>query len=105
MKSKLSQPWFIFMISFLAIALPLCIFPINLFQGEIILMEGMVETKIQAPLSLSYFLGLGYEEEDMIGIKDFYLTTGGYILAALFTLGFPALIAFRVHLRNGSRKK
>ena len=105
MKSKLSQPWFIFMISFFAIALPLCIFPINLFQGEIIMMEGLVETKVQAPLSLSYFFGLGYAEEDMIGIKDFYLTPGGYILAALFTLGFPALIAFRVHLRNNSQKK
>jgi hypothetical protein len=93
------------MISFFAIALPLCIFPINLFQGEIIRMEGLVETKIQAPLSLSYFFGLGYAEEDMISIKDFYLTPGGYILATLFTLGFPALIAFRVHLRNSSQKK
>lgn len=104
MKSKLSQPWFIFVISFFAIALPLCIFPINLFQGEIIMMEGLVETKIQAPLSLSYFFGLGYAEEDMIGIKDFYLTPTGYMLAALFTIGFPVLIAYRVHLRNTSGK-
>lgn len=105
MKSKLSRPWFVFLISFLAIALPLCIFPINLFRGEIIMMEGLVETKIEAPLSLSYFFGLGYSEEDMIGIKDFYLKPGGYILAVLFTLGFPSLIALRVYLGKNFKKK
>lgn len=69
------------------------------------MMEGLVETKIEAPLSLSYFFGLGYSEEDMIGIKDFYLKPGGYILAFLFTLGFPSLIALRVYLGNNFKKK
>jgi hypothetical protein len=104
MKGKLRNPWVIFLLSFFAVSIPLCIFPINLFQGEVIMMDGLMEAKVQAPLSLSYFFGLGYSEEDMLGIKDFYLLPLGYLLAATFTLGFPALIAYRVHLRNTSKK-
>ena len=100
MRNNLKKPWFVFVVTFLAITLPLCLFPINLFQGEIIVQEGLAETRIQAPLSLSYFLGLGYSEEDMIGVKDFYLLPQGIILGVLFTLGIPALIAMRAHYRK-----
>jgi heme/copper-type cytochrome/quinol oxidase subunit 4 len=100
MKDYLKKPWFIFILSVFCIAIPLCVFPINLFQGEIILQEGLVETKVQAPLSLSYFLGLGYREEDMIGIKDFYLLPSGYALASIFLIGIPGLIAYRFSLRK-----
>lgn len=96
MKSVLQKPIYVFLISMLLIALPLFLFPINLFQGEIVYQHGLVESIVDAPLSLSYFVGLGYNPDDMIGIKSFYLKPGGYLLAALLILGIPGLIAFRV---------
>jgi hypothetical protein len=79
----------------LLIALPLFLFPINLFQGEIVYQRGLVESVVDAPMSLSYFVGLGYNPEDMIGIKFFHLKPGGYVLAAMLIFGIPWLIAFR----------
>lgn len=32
---------------------------------------------LKQPLSLASFVALGYNQEDMIGIKNFYLTTKG----------------------------
>lgn len=104
MKSILQKPFRLFIILVVLIALPLCIFPINLFSGEIIQMNGLVEYKIQAPLSLSYFFGLGYKESDMLMFKDFYLLPAGYITAFIFIIGFPGLIAYRVHLKNTNGK-
>ena len=101
MKSVLQKPIYAFLISMLLIALPLFLFPVNLFQGEIVYQEGLVESVVDAPLSLSYFVGLGYNPEDMIGIKSFHLKPGGYVLAALLILGIPGLIAYRVNLRKG----
>jgi hypothetical protein len=95
MKSVLQKPIYVFLISMLLIAMPLFLFPINLFQGEIVYQHGLVESVVDAPLSLSYFVGFGYNPEDMIGIKSFHLKPGGYVLAALLILGIPGLIAFR----------
>lgn len=99
MKELLRKPIFVFFMVMLLIALPLFLFPINLFEGEIVYQIGALEHVEQAPLSLSYFIGIGYAQEDMYGIKDFYLTTKGYILAALLIIGFPALLAYRVKMR------
>jgi hypothetical protein len=100
MKSVLQKPIYVFLISMLLVALPLFLFPINLFQGVIVYQEGLVETTVQAPLSLSYFVGIGYNPDDLMGIKSFYLKPGGYVLAALLILGIPGLIAYRVNLRK-----
>jgi hypothetical protein len=59
-----------------------------------------VEVKEKVPLSLSYFIGLGYNEGDLDGIKDFYLLPEGWMLAIIFIVGIPALVAFRVYLKN-----
>jgi len=56
--------------------------------------------KISAPLSLSYFLGIGYNEKDMENVEDFYLTGEGYTLAICFLFGIPFLIALRIYYRN-----
>jgi hypothetical protein len=100
MKSVLQKPIYVFLISMLLIALPLFLFPINLFQGVIVYQEGLVETTVEAPLSLSYFVGMGYNPGDLMGIKSFHLKPGGYVLAALLILGIPGLIAYRVNLRK-----
>ena len=98
-----SQPVAMFFILCGCIALPLFLFPINLFPGEIVLNTGIGKSAIAAPLSLSYFVGLGYAQEDMKGVVDFYLLPQGIALAGILTIGIPAILAFRIHLRR-SRK-
>ena len=103
MSLKFNKPLATFFFSLCLIALPLFLFPINLFPGEIIITINGTEQVREVPMSLSYFIGLGYEPEDMINIKDFYLTTRGYVLSACMLIGIPFLIAYRVYL-NGRRK-
>lgn len=93
----------VFIITFLVIALPLFLFPINLFPGEAIKQFGEIEYAFKLPLSLSYFIGIGYELQDLEGIKDFYLLPQGYALAFCFLIGFPAILAFRVHIARKNK--
>ncbi|MES2798705.1 MAG: hypothetical protein V4638_01695 [Bacteroidota bacterium] len=96
MKKILSSPLYVFVLTFLLINIPLWVFAINFFPGEIVYEEGLATNKVEAPLSLSYFIGLGYEDADMVGIKDFYLTFKGTALAVCMCIGFPAILAGRV---------
>lgn len=100
MRSYLQKPWFVFVLTFLVIALPLFLLPINLFQGEVTSENGLVKFIEQKPLSLSYFIGLGYKQEEMTYITDFHLLWEGWMLAASLLIGFPALLAYRAHIRN-----
>ena len=92
--------YLIFVIAFLTIATPLFLFPINLFRGQIIYEQ--VPEAIDCHLSLSYFVGLGYEIEDMKGVESFYLTIEGYLLAFSILIGFPFLLAYRSYLKHDS---
>lgn len=87
------------------LALVFFIFPINVFDGVIVYNDANSEFLIETPLSLSYFIGLGYDEVDMIGVKDFYLTAKGIVMAFVFILGFPGLFAYRIHLKSKGSKK
>lgn len=104
MKNLLQNPYALFIALALIIALPLFLFPINLFPGEIIIERKLVQITEKAPLSLSYFIGLGYNVDDMSDVKDFYLLTQGYILAGIFIIGIPFLAAYRVYLGNRTKK-
>lgn len=97
MKQLKEKPLLIFILLFLIISIPLWTLPINLFPGEIIIENGLQQVTEEAPLSLSYFIGLGYNEADLSVVKDFYLKPTGYALAFIFTVGIPALIAYRFH--------
>lgn len=101
---RLKNPLVVFAVCFATIALPLFTLPINFFQGEIVYAQGLMEKKVQAPLSLSYFIGLGYKKVDMTGVKDFYLTAKGFILAAILLVGIPGLIAYRIHLGKNNQE-
>ena len=92
-----------FALSFI-LALVFFLFPINLFDGVIVYKEGLTEFEIDAALSLSYFIGLGYDSQDMVNVETFYLTTKGIVMAFLFILGFPAILAYRMHLKQSSKK-
>jgi hypothetical protein len=60
----------------------------------------MVEPR---PLSLHFVSGLEYGKNLPKEIADYYLTAKGYLFAALFILGLPALIAYRIKI--GKQKK
>jgi len=96
------KPILIFMATSLLLLALFFLFPINLFDGEIVRVEKHREYIVQAPLSLSYFIGIGFDSEDMRDVKTFYLTTKGAIMAIIFTLGIPALLAYRIHLRKSN---
>ena len=104
MKYFLQHPIALFLALSSIFALTLLLLPINLFPGEIILQRGLVEITEQAPLSLSYFIGVGYEESHMTEVKDFYLLPQGYILAAILIVGIPVLAAYRVAISNSTKK-
>lgn len=93
----------VFVVTFLVIAALLFLFPINLFDGEIIYQSGLQESVVKAPLSLSYFIGMGYDEADMVGIKSFHLLPVGYLMAFLILFALPAVISYRIQL--GKMKK
>ncbi|HIP32866.1 MAG TPA: hypothetical protein EYG86_08900 [Crocinitomicaceae bacterium] len=94
------NPWVVFIGLSTILAIVFFVFPINLFDGVIIYKSGLQEMNVERPLSLSYFIGLGFDKADMIGVEDFYLTLKGKVMAAIFILGFPAMLAYKVHLKK-----
>lgn len=96
MENLKNRPFLLFIVLFLVISIPLWTLPIQLFPGVIVIQNGLQEFVIDAPLSLSHFIGLGFNEGDLDNVKDFYLKPSGYALAVIFTIGIPALIAMRI---------
>ncbi len=99
MTSRKTRVLVFFAISAFILSVIFLTLPINLFDGQIDFVEPQREYTINTPLSLSYFVGLGYEEADMQYVESFRLTTKGWITAFLFIFGFPGLIAYRVYLK------
>jgi len=104
MNKILDQPFILYFILIAAIGIPLCVFPVNLFSGEIVSQVGIAEQVVQAPLSLSYFLGFGLNVGDLDTVKTFYLLPSGKILAVALIFGLPALITYRVHIGRNKTK-
>lgn len=100
MTSTKTRALAIFIVSALILAVFFFTVPINLFDGKIHYIEPQREYTLDAPLSLSYFIGLGYEETEMQYVDSFWLTIKGWIMACLFIFGFPALLAYRIYLRE-----
>ena len=103
MKQFLLKPLHIFLIGILFIGTPLFLLPINLFDGEIVYKSGISTMVEPRPLSLHFVSGLEYGKNLPKEIAAYYLTPKGYIFAALFILGIPALIAYRIKI--GKQKK
>lgn len=99
------KPITIFALSSFALALLFFLFPINIFDGEVVLVNGIQRMTEKAPLSLSYFIGIGYQAEEMQGIESFRLLPTGYTMAFLLIFCLPALIAYRVHLSRIKKNK
>jgi hypothetical protein len=90
----------VFIVGLLVVSAILFLFPINLFDGEIVYQHGLQEVVVKAPLSLSYFIGIGYDEADMVQVKTFYLQPIGYLMAFLILFGLPALVSYRIYLEK-----
>lgn len=100
----MKKPMTVFLISSLVLAAIFFLLPINLFDGVIEYEEAFRSYKVETRLSLSYFVGIGYDPEDMLTVKDFYLTTQGILTALILIVGLPALIAYRIYLDQLKRK-
>lgn len=94
-KKMLKNPFAMFMVTFLVIAIPLFFFKITIFDGEILMKQRISPQPLPIKLSLSYFIGIGIDPKDLTDVKDFYLVGKGYFLAACLLIGFPSLMAYR----------
>lgn len=97
-KKLVRTPFAVFLLTFLVIAIPLFFFKITIFDGEILMKQGISPQPLPIKLSLSYFIGIGIDPKDLTDVKDFYLVGKGYFLASCFLLGFPSLLAYRAYL-------
>ena len=102
-KALLLKPWFVFTFSLILIGGTLILLSPNLFEGEIVYSQNGKRYVLEAPLSLAYFVGLGYQDSEMEGGVDFYLTRRGYMLAFSLVLGFPLLLAYRSFLAKKNK--
>lgn len=102
MKPELRKPLIVFFGVTLLLLGIFFLLPINLFDGVIIEQRGLQEIAHERPLSLSYFIGIGYDPDDMEYIKDFYLTGKGLMMAFIFIVGIPGLLAYRFYLKGKS---
>ena len=96
----LKKPLLIFIVFSSVLTFLFFFFPINLFDGKIVVENGLQSYTADDNLSLSNFIGIGIEGMNEQGIVDFYLTAKGVILAFIYILGFPGLFAYRIYLKN-----
>jgi hypothetical protein len=98
MNSRFKRSIIVFFVSVIVLLLIFFLLPINIFDGEIVYKQGLVFIKEQRPLSLHFVSGLEYTDNELKGIKDYYLLPKGYITAFLFIFCLPALVAYRIYL-------
>jgi hypothetical protein len=99
-KNLLKNPLAVFVLTFVLFAVTLFFFNISIFDGEILVMQGTREMALPIKLSLSYFIGVGINPEDLKDIEGFHLVSKGYFLAACLLIGFPSLMAYRSYIAN-----
>ena len=99
MEKVFKRPFVVFAIFASILAAIFFLFPINLFDGEIVVDRGLQKFTADQQLSLSNFIGIGTEGMKEFGIVDFYLKPQGYIIAFIMILGMPAIIAYRLYLK------
>lgn len=100
MNKILNNPWLVFGVFSAVLSTVFFFFRIPIFDGEVVYLYGKTEVPVPFRMSLSYFLGIGYDPADMIDVKDFYLTMKGYIMAIIFLFGFPGLLTYRLKMKS-----
>jgi hypothetical protein len=104
MKEIIRKPAAVFVLTLILVSTILFIFPINLFDGEVVFSANGSEFTRPMKMSLSYFIGLGISKEDLVGVKDFHLVGMGYFMVFLMLGALPTLIAYRVWIGNQPKK-
>lgn len=100
MTSTKTRALAIFVITAFVLAVLFFTLPINIFDGQIHYVEPQRDYVVDVPMSLSYFIGIGYDDIDMQYVESFNLTAKGWAMAAIFIFGFPALLAYRIYLKS-----
>jgi len=99
MTSTKTRALAIFVITAFVLAIIFFVFPIRIFDGEMHVVNQLQDYTIDTPMSLSYFVGIGLDEADMKDVESFRLTAKGWAMAAVFIIGIPALLAYRIYLK------
>lgn len=105
MKKLFANPYAVFIVSALVITLFFLLVPLNLFDAEVQYNINGNRFTREMKLALSYFAGWWVSPADLKDVETFRLTRGGYMLVFLFTIGFPALLAYRVSLKKKKQVK
>lgn len=99
MEKLFHKPFVVFAILSSLLAAIFFLFPINIFDGEIIIDRGLQHAVLEQNLSLSNFIGIGTEGFKEQGIVDFHLQTKGIMIAIIMIVGMPAILAYRLYLK------
>lgn len=104
MEKIFRKPLLVFSVISLVLLMIFFLFPINIFDGEIVVERGLQNFTTAHNLSLSNFIGIGTEGMKEQGIVDFYLTIKGILIAAIIIIGLPGMFAYRMYLKVNSSK-
>ena len=106
------KPVYVFFALSILLLAVFCLLPINIFDGEVVKTKGLVSFTQSRPLSLYFVLGLEYSQNELKNnlfegyfIKDYYLLPKGIAMAFIFTIGIPALVAYRIFLGNKQKSE
>lgn len=104
MSAAVKKSVLVFGISVVVIALIMCLVPVELFNGEATWTINDTSITRDHNLSLSYFFGIGLEDSEIAYADSFRLTAQGWMLAFIFILGIPGLIAYRIYLTSNKEE-
>lgn len=94
----------IFLGSFALFAAISCLPAVEMYECQFLLNSDYQTIDENKNLSLSYFLGYGYDMEEMAQFDTIRLTLKGWLMVVLILLGTPALITYRFALKNRMRQ-
>lgn len=100
MSRAAKKGWIIFGIGSVVVALILFLIPTPIFDGEVTWNVASKSVTLKQRLSLSYFIGIGVEDQQLAYVDHFRLTAQGWLLAFIFILGLPGMIAYRFYLKD-----
>jgi hypothetical protein len=84
--------WLVFLICFVSINVCTLLFPIKLYDGEVLYLSGITEKQ---NLSLSFLVNKAKFLLDYPQVKDIYLNKIGWTLVVCINIALPLMIAVR----------
>jgi hypothetical protein len=84
--------WLVFLICFVSINICTLVFPIKLYDGEVLYLSGITEKQ---NLSLSFLVNKAQFLVNYPQVKDIYLNKIGWALVVCINFALPLMIAMR----------